>query len=41
MNKFLLVICCSLALIGCSLALIGCSSMNFKPTVGVSVGTSI
>ena len=34
MNKFLLVICCSLALMGCS-------SMNFKPTVGVSMGTSI
>lgn len=34
MNKFLLIICLSLSFVGCS-------SMNVKPTVGVSVGTSI
>lgn len=34
MNKILVVLCLSLAFVGCS-------SMNLKPTVGVSVGTSI
>ncbi|EKE23526.1 MAG: hypothetical protein ACD_6C00437G0007 [uncultured bacterium] len=34
MNKILVVLCLSLTFIGCS-------SMNLKPTVGVSVGTSI
>ncbi len=34
MNKVLLVICLSLSFVGCS-------SMNVKPTVGVSMGTSI
>lgn len=34
MNKILVVLCLSLTFVGCS-------SMNFKPTVGVSVGTSI
>ncbi len=32
MNKVLLIIC---------LSFVGCSSMNVKPTVGVSVGTSL
>ncbi|MBB6364137.1 hypothetical protein HNP34_002281 [Acinetobacter lwoffii] len=34
MNKILVVLCLSLNFFGCS-------SMNLKPTVGVSVGTSI
>lgn len=34
MNKILLVICLSLGFVGCS-------SMNVKPTVGISMGTSI
>ncbi len=34
MNKVLLIICLSLSFVGCS-------SMNVRPTVGVSVGTSI
>ncbi|QZM11621.1 hypothetical protein ABVS_0911 [Acinetobacter lwoffii] len=34
MNKVLLVLCLSLTFVGCS-------SMNVKPTVGVSVGTAI
>ncbi|GAA5558436.1 hypothetical protein Asch01_03194 [Acinetobacter schindleri] len=34
MNKVLLIICLSLSFVGCS-------SMNVKPTVGVSVGTSL
>ncbi len=34
MNKILVVLCLSLTFVGCS-------SMNLKPTVGVSVGTSI
>gem|GEM_PF-2467070 len=34
MNKILVVLCLSLPFVGCS-------SMNLKPTVGVSVGTSI
>lgn len=34
MNKILLIICLSLSFVGCS-------SMNVKPTVGVSVGTTI
>ncbi|ENW32166.1 hypothetical protein F923_00171 [Acinetobacter lwoffii NIPH 478] len=34
MNKILVVLCLSLTFIGCS-------SMNLKPTVGVSVGTTL
>ena len=34
MNKLLIVVLCALALPACS-------SMNVRPTVGVSVGTSI
>jgi hypothetical protein len=34
MNKVLLIICLSLSFVGCS-------SMNVKPTVGVSVGTAL
>lgn len=34
MNKILVVLCLSLTFVGCS-------SMNLKPTVGVSVGASI
>ena len=34
MNKLLIIACCSLAFTGCN-------SMNLKPTVGVSMGTSI
>ncbi len=34
MNKLLLVVCLSLTFVGCS-------SMNVKPTVGVSVGTAL
>ncbi len=34
MNKILVVLCLSLAFVGCS-------SMNLKPTVGVSVGTTL
>jgi len=34
MNKVLLIICLSLSFVGCS-------SMNVRPTVGVSVGTSL
>jgi hypothetical protein len=34
MNKILVVLCLSLTFVGCS-------SMNLKPTVGVSVGTTL
>lgn len=34
MNKVLLIICLSLSFAGCS-------SMNVRPTVGVSVGTAL
>ncbi|MBB4836127.1 hypothetical protein HNO87_002303 [Acinetobacter schindleri] len=34
MNKVLLIICLSLSFVGCS-------SMNVRPTVGVSVGTAL
>jgi len=34
MDKVLLIICLSLSFVGCS-------SMNVRPTVGVSVGTAL
>jgi len=34
MSKVLLIICLSLSFVGCS-------SMNVRPTVGVSVGTAL